>query len=43
VATQGNRPQGLGGLFLALAAGANQSNPETFSQIVLTNQPRTSS
>jgi hypothetical protein len=43
VATQGNRPQGLGGLFLALAAGAGLGNPATLGRIILTNQRRTSS
>jgi len=43
VATKGNRPQGLGGLFLALAAGAGLGNPAPLVQIILTNQPCASS
>jgi len=43
VATQGNRPQGLGGLSLSLAIGAHLGNPATLGRIILKNQRRTSS
>jgi len=34
MATQGNRPQGFGGPFLALAAGAGLGNPEILGRII---------